>query len=112
MQSEVQRMRSPPERESASSPSHGAGSRLARGAEKQITKPQNEIPGQADTDRAEAFSDGVLAIVITLLVFELKPPQGEPGHLLSGLLAQWPVYLAYVTLSLRGGDLAQSQGDL
>ncbi len=65
------------ERESASSPSHGAGSRLARGAEKQITKPQNEIPGQADTDRAEAFSDGVLAIVITLLVLELKPPQAN-----------------------------------
>jgi uncharacterized membrane protein len=53
--------------------------------------------GQADTGRAEAFSDGVLAIIITLLVLDLRPPGGEPGGLLRGLLRQWPTYLAYVT---------------
>ncbi|HEV7899583.1 MAG TPA: TMEM175 family protein [Planosporangium sp.] len=52
---------------------------------------------RSDTRRAEAFSDGVLAIVITLLVLDLRPPQAPPGHLLSGLLQQWPAYLAYVT---------------
>jgi uncharacterized membrane protein len=51
----------------------------------------------SDTTRAEAFSDAVLAIVITLLVLDLKAPEHEPGQLLRGLLAQWPTYLAYVT---------------
>lgn len=34
----------------------------------------------------------MLAIVITLLVLDLRPPHGQ---LLSGLLQQWPTYLAY-----------------
>jgi uncharacterized membrane protein len=52
---------------------------------------------RTDTRRAEAFSDGVFAIVITLLVLDLRPPQVPPGHLLVGLIQQWPAYLAYVT---------------
>src|SRR3954463_4345336 len=51
----------------------------------------------SDTVRAEAFADGVFAIVITLLVLDLHPPPTPPGRLLHGLLAQWPTYLAYVT---------------
>jgi uncharacterized membrane protein len=34
--------------------------------------------GQADTNRVEAFSDGVLAIVITLLVLEIRVPHDVP----------------------------------
>ena len=49
----------------------------------------------AETGRVEAFSDGVLAIVITLLVLELVPPS-EPGAMLTELLEQWPGYLAYL----------------
>lgn len=46
--------------------------------------------------RAEAFSDGVLAIAITLLVLDLKVPEGEPGTVVSHLLEQWASYLAYL----------------
>jgi uncharacterized membrane protein len=43
--------------------------------------------------RLEAFSDGVLAILITILVLELKVPHGET---LAALLPLWPVFLGYV----------------
>ncbi|MDR5698946.1 TMEM175 family protein [Agromyces aerolatus] len=42
-----------------------------------------------------AFSDAIIAIVITLLVLDLRPPQAEPGGLLAALLGEWPTYLAY-----------------
>lgn len=49
--------------------------------------------------RLETFSDGVFAIVITLLVLEIKPPQlGEqasPVALWAALAQLWPSYLAY-----------------
>jgi uncharacterized membrane protein len=50
-----------------------------------------------DTARAEAFSDAVLAIIITLLALDLFPAEWEPGRLLPALVDQWPTYLAYVT---------------
>jgi uncharacterized membrane protein len=43
--------------------------------------------------RLEAFSDGVLAIIITIMVLELKVPHGED---LATLLSLWPTALAYV----------------
>jgi len=43
--------------------------------------------------RFEAFSDGVLAIIITIMVLELKVPHGET---LAALLELWPVFVSYV----------------
>jgi uncharacterized membrane protein len=62
----------------------------------------------SDTSRVEAFSDGVFAIVITLLVLDLRVPNVGPGHLVTGLLQQWPAYLAYVTSFLYVGILWQN----
>ncbi|MEB3034017.1 TMEM175 family protein [[Mycobacterium] nativiensis] len=50
----------------------------------------------SDTGRVEAFSDGVFAIAVTLLVLDLKEPAHAPGALLDGLIRQWPAYLGYV----------------
>jgi uncharacterized membrane protein len=43
--------------------------------------------------RLEAFSDGVIAIIITIMVLELKVPHGESMHALAPLI---PVFLSYV----------------
>jgi uncharacterized membrane protein len=45
------------------------------------------------TTRLEAFSDGVLAIIITIMVLELKVPHGES---FDTLITLWPVFLSYV----------------
>lgn len=50
----------------------------------------------SDPDRLETFSDGVLAITITLLVFDIVRPEYEPGRLLEKLQAQWPNYIAFL----------------
>jgi uncharacterized membrane protein len=46
--------------------------------------------------RLEAFSDGVLAIVITLLILDVKVPIDAEGHLGRALAHQWPQYAAYL----------------
>jgi len=48
------------------------------------------------TQRLEAFSDGVFAIAITLLVLEIRLQHaGAHGSLWAGLVALWPYYLAF-----------------
>ncbi|MDR3510273.1 MAG: TMEM175 family protein [Caulobacteraceae bacterium] len=46
-----------------------------------------------DRDRLTAFVDAVLAVIITIMVLEMKPPHGAG---LADLVALWPVFLSYV----------------
>jgi len=60
-----------------------------------------ELPsGPSETSRVEAFSDGVFAIAITLLVLEIQVPSPDlTGHgstLVRALLSLWPSYLGYL----------------
>ena len=57
-----------------------------------------------EKSRLEAFSDGVFAIAITLLVLEIVVPHiEEPGELGQAILDLWPSYLAYATSFLTIG---------
>jgi uncharacterized membrane protein len=44
----------------------------------------------------EAFSDGVFAIAITLLVLDLAVPRATESDVRGALLHEWPIYMAYV----------------
>jgi uncharacterized membrane protein len=51
-----------------------------------------------ETGRVEAFSDGVFAIAITLLVLDLRTPNAPSDvGLTRALLSQWPQYLGFLT---------------
>ncbi len=62
----------------------------------------NDEPASTTTERSrvETFSDGVLAIALTLLVLDLHSdaPRGEFGH---ELAHQWPGYVAYLAAFLN-----------
>jgi uncharacterized membrane protein len=66
-----------------------------------MSEPVNK--DRAETGRVEAFSDGVFAIAITLLVLELHGPVLDAPHqvehvgLWSGLVNEWPQFAAYLT---------------
>jgi uncharacterized membrane protein len=56
--------------------------------------------------RIEAFSDGVFAIIITLLVLDLHVPRRSELHgtsLAAALLHQWPTYVAFLLSFLQVG---------
>jgi uncharacterized membrane protein len=54
-------------------------------------------PHELPLGRLEAFSDGVFAIAITLLVLELSVSSDAGDHLLRSILDEWPSLLAYLT---------------
>jgi TMEM175 potassium channel family protein len=49
------------------------------------------------SDRLETFSDGVIAIAITLLILEVDVPTAEGSALWKALAHEWPSYMAYLT---------------
>jgi uncharacterized membrane protein len=55
------------------------------------------------TGRLEAFSDGVMAVAITLLVLNITVPGVEHHSLGHNLLHNWPAYAAYITSFLTIG---------
>ena len=57
------------------------------------------------TGRTEAFSDGVFAIAITLLVLDISVPESDFHDLWRGIANQWPSYLGYVTSFLTIGGI-------
>ena len=54
-----------------------------------------------ESTRVEAFSDAVMAIVITILVLELRVPEHEPGRLRAALASMWGPALAFLISFLR-----------
>ena len=73
---------------------------------RQPTGPPTAPDRTSSTTRLEAFSDGVFAIAITLLILEIKVPtaaEGVDGGLAAALLHQWPSYLSYITSFLTIG---------
>ena len=58
---------------------------------------ENAAKAEKETGRVEAFSDGVFAFAITVLVLDLKVPipQESAAGLLQSLLSQWPMFLAF-----------------
>jgi uncharacterized membrane protein len=50
--------------------------------------------------RLEAFSDGVIAIIITIMVLEMKVPHGE---YLDSIAPLWPVFVSYVLSFINVG---------
>jgi uncharacterized membrane protein len=56
-----------------------------------------------NTSRLEAFSDGVFAVAITLLVLQFAVPRVTAGHLLNALIGQWPQLVTYVASFLTVG---------
>ncbi len=61
---------------------------------------RNDMPvlHRATPERLSAFSDGVFAVLITVLVLELRPPELPT---FKALLSLWPTWLSYAVSYLR-----------
>lgn len=60
----------------------------------------NPPAAEKETGRLEAFSDGVFAIAITLLILNIEVPPLDEGTLAEAILKQWPAFLAYAVAFL------------
>ena len=72
-----------------------------------MTSSEQPAADESNTTRLEAFSDGVFAIAITLLVLEIRLPDEHQVEALGGLgralLGLWPSYLGYVVSFVVAG---------
>ena len=68
-------------------------------------EPGDPAAGPADTGRLAAFSDAVFAIVITLLVLDLRVPDLHEGELAAALRSEAPSFLAFVVSFVYVGVL-------
>ena len=60
------------------------------------------MPDTLSTSRMEAFSDGVIAVIITIMVLELKAPAREISDI-AGLRATLPLLLVYLLSFVQTG---------
>ena len=54
---------------------------------------KDEAVRESGPERVNAFSDGVFAIVITIMILELKRPSGPT---FGALFSEWPTWISYV----------------
>jgi uncharacterized membrane protein len=85
------------------------------GAEPASPRPSARVSGAAghlaESNRVEAFSDGVFAIALTLLVLDLHSPTRR-GHFGHALVDEWQTYIAYVAAFLVISSIWLSHHDL
>jgi uncharacterized membrane protein len=70
-----------------------------------VASKRRAVGSRWDTGRTEAFSDGVFAIAITLLVLDINVPESDFDDLWYGIAHQWPSYVGYVTSFVTIGGL-------
>ena len=66
---------------------------LISGVQAAVSSRYRQIKDYMDTRRLEAFSDGVLAIIITIMVLEMKVPHGAD---FAASYPLWLVFLSYI----------------
>ncbi|HEY7341279.1 MAG TPA: TMEM175 family protein [Ktedonobacterales bacterium] len=69
--------------------------------QQQHQKPTGQLPSTFSPARMEAFSDGVMAVIITIMVLELHPPPGASINDLESLIPKFLVYvLSFVYIGI------------
>jgi uncharacterized membrane protein len=78
-----------------------------------MTDQEGQAQRLPESNRVEAFSDGVFAIALTLLVLDLHAPgAGSRGQFAHTLLAHWPAYVAYLAAFLNISSIWINHHDL
>ena len=76
---------------------NGGMGETARGTEDN-KEHSGRLPGMFSPDRMEAFSDGVLAVIITIMVLEIRPPDGPDISALQKRIPELLIYLLSFTV--------------